>query len=463
MVETTNGDPGGARVLAMAAETRSWIRLSAFGLVAVAAFLAFVGAGFRSLVRPPAMLDAWLGAMLLVLAYWVATAAVFARRRPSDAEVMRLWTRLGRGGQAALNLGLGVSPWILLPNADPALRSLLLMMYLWYVATGIMVSSVAMPIPAAEIVLLLLSPVAFLLRHPSPHSLGTAAFLGVVGGNLLVFNHLVRGSVNRGIDTHLAINRAEAAARIAEASAVAGRDAKTRFIAAASHDLQQPLQAASLFFETAIAPGDEGGRDRAIAGARRAFASTQTLIGQMLDFLRLESGAVSPVLQAVALGPLVAEVAMEQAAASTQAGMRLVAMPSRLLVLADPSLLRRAISNLVANAARHADGRHILIGARARGGIATIWVVDDGRGIADADLPRLFGDFSQGSQTVGGGLGGFGLGLASVRRSLTLMGGSAGLDRRWTRGSAFFLRLPLVLAQGRRRPDTLEARRCAAA
>jgi signal transduction histidine kinase len=257
---------------------------------------------------------------------------------------------------------------------------------------------------------------------------------------MLAFRRLIRRAVVAAIEARIRSEAAEAATRSALAAAEAARDAKTRFIASASHDLQQPLQAAALFFENAVATGDAAARTRAVAGARTAFASTQGLIRQMLDHLKLEAGAVRARADTVSLGPLIAAVAAEHEPAARAAGMRLIALPSQLAVTADEALLRRALGNLVANAVRHAQGERVLVGARASGGTVTLWVIDDGRGVGVSDAARLFEDYAQGSDNAT--RGGFGLGLASVRRSARLMRGDALLDARWTGGAAFGVTLP---------------------
>ena len=120
----------------------------------------------------------------------------------------------------------------------------------------------------------------------------------------------------------------------------------------------------------------------------------------------------------------------------------MTAMPSRLRVSADPVLLERAIANYIGNALRYAAASRILLGARRSGAVVRIWVIDDGVGTVPADRETLFDDYVQGSDHGDALPGGFGLGLSSVRRLAVLMSGNAGLDARWTRGSAFWLELP---------------------
>ena len=121
--------------------------------------------------------------------------------------------------------------------------------------------------------------------------------------------------------------------------------------------------------------------------------------------------------------------------------LNIVALASQHHVRGDPTLVERAVVNFVGNAIRHGRASRILIGARRRGRRVRVWVVDDGVGIPQEDLPRLFDDYVQGSNHGDETRGGFGLGLASARRIAGMMGGEVGLDLRWVRGCAFWLEL----------------------
>jgi signal transduction histidine kinase len=236
--------------------------------------------------------------------------------------------------------------------------------------------------------------------------------------------------------------QARIAAETARTEAENARDAKTRFLASASHDLGQPLQAARMFFDQAMRSDAGEKRDKAVRGVHWAFDASEQLLGQMMAHLQLESGVVEPRLEALVIGPLIAEVADMNEPAAGLAGVSIHAMPCRLTVLADSALFERALGNLIGNAIRHAKARRILIGARAHQGRVRIWVIDDGTGIAPTDIPRLFEDYVQGSDHGEEIRGGFGLGLATTRRLARLMGGDAGLEAKWVNGSAFWLDLP---------------------
>jgi signal transduction histidine kinase len=429
------------RLAAMAIEVRAGAKMSIGGMAIMAGVLVFVRWRFAALVDPAWLLTAWLAWMWGAIAFWAGAMLLFYHRRPDDAETVARWTKPGLWVQSALNFGIAACPWVLLPGADAELQYVTTLLYVWYVATTIMTSNSGVPMPVREVVLLTVSNAGFALWKGGPYSAVLALFVVMIGLTMLGFRRQVRQAAVAATAAQVASERAEATAHKALAAATAQRDAKTRFIAAASHDLQQPIHAASLFFDVAIAMPDGIERQRAIAGAHMAFESTQALLAAMLDHLRLEAGAVRARLAPVDLGAMLARAVLEHGAAARAAGMVLRPVASRLWVTADADLLRRSLGNLVGNAVRHARGERVLLAARRRGDHAEIWVIDDGHGVAAGDVPRLFDDFAQGSDSD---TAGFGLGLASVRRQCELMGGSAALDPRWRGGAAFVLRLPLA-------------------
>lgn len=274
---------------------------------------------------------------------------------------------------------------------------------------------------------LVVTTIIYVALHGGPAAAPMIVYLAAFGYLMLLMRRILQRQAN-----HLHRALTEVAAQ---------RDARTRFLAAASHDLGQPLQAARLSFDLAMRSPDGPARDRAARNVRQAFKSTERLLADMLEHLRFEAGKVEAKLERVAIGPLVARIAEMHESEARLVGTGIVALPSRLHLRADPTLVERAVVNLVGNAIRHAKASRILIGVRRRGPRVRLWVVDDGVGISQRDLPGLFDDYVQGSNHGDETRGGFGLGLASARRMAGLMGGEIGLDRRWIGGSAFWLEL----------------------
>lgn len=229
-----------------------------------------------------------------------------------------------------------------------------------------------------------------------------------------------------------------------------GRDVRTRFLAAASHDLGQPIQAARLFFEQMLAAGDKAAREAAAAKAARALDSTEALVRQMLDYLRLDAGRITARIVPLELGPVIAGIAEAWEELARANGMDIIAVSSSRAVSGDAALIERCLGNFVGNAIRHAKARRILIGVRRGRDIVRVCVLDDGVGVAPALRDSLFDDFSPGA----GAGEGFGLGLASARRIAALIDARVGYRPGRSRGSVFWLELPAASRNNPRRVGT---------
>jgi signal transduction histidine kinase len=420
-----------------------WTRAgpSIVGLVAMVVVLWFTQCTFAPIVAPT-LLDSFVAYMAAEVAAMVALMGAFRVRSLRQRVSARLWIRSTQTVAVTMCAGIAASPWILLPFADEALRMLMIFLSLWFVAMVMMMDGSRLAMAGSLAVLVSMG--AFVVAYAMPFALALVGFLAMAGITITVIRGLIWRAADRAAAARDLSERASKQLQAALDIVAAERDAKTRFIAAASHDLQQPIQAASLYFDQSQIGADAAARDRAAAGVRSALKSTQALLATMLDYLRLDAGATPVRRETVAVGAAIAEVAHEQGAAISAAGMRLIALPSSLSVTADAQLLKRALGNLVANAARHSTGKRVLIAARRGSSTIRLWVIDDGIGVPERDAARLFDDFTQGSGSASANGGGFGIGLASARRMAELMGGAIGLERRWRRGCAFWIDLSVA-------------------
>jgi Na+/proline symporter/signal transduction histidine kinase len=237
---------------------------------------------------------------------------------------------------------------------------------------------------------------------------------------------------------------AQSNAMLGEARAVAEtatRD-KTRFLAAASHDLLQPLHAARLFC-AALDEGKAPHQAELVRAIDGAIGSADTLLRALLDVSRLDAGGVVPKVERFALGALIEELAVQFRPLAGERGLVLAAHAGAFSVATDRSLLRSILQNFLSNAVRYsADGR-IWIGARRRGNDVLIEVRDNGPGIAAADRERIFEEFER-LESKGSAGGGVGLGLAIVRRIARLLGVAVELRSAPGRGTTFAVRVPIA-------------------
>ena len=224
--------------------------------------------------------------------------------------------------------------------------------------------------------------------------------------------------------------------------------AKSRFIAAASHDLRQPVVTIGLLVgllrEQVSAPRLRDLIDR----INEAVAALEDLLKGLLDLSRFDAGTVKPRLQGVPLQGLFDAIAAHESEAARLKGVRLRFRPTGLAVRSDPVLLEQILRNLVNNAVRYTDAGGVLVGVRPRGeGRVSVEVWDTGSGITPAQQQTVFDEFTQFEPGRNHRVRGLGLGLALVKRAALLLEHPLRLRSRPGRGSCFALTLPLAVAE----------------
>lgn len=219
---------------------------------------------------------------------------------------------------------------------------------------------------------------------------------------------------------------------------------KTRFLAAASHDLLQPLNAARLFV-TLLGEADLDHRQARLADkANNAFASVEQLLESILDISRIDSGSVAANVTSVSLSELFATLHTEFQPIAEKKGLMLATVQSRRFVKSDPGLLRRVVQNLMANAIRYTETGRVLLGLRSCGDSARIEVWDTGMGIPAGKTKEVFEEFRRLNKDSPAGTKAMGLGLAIVERISKLLDHEITV-RSWPgNGSCFSITMPLA-------------------
>ena len=226
----------------------------------------------------------------------------------------------------------------------------------------------------------------------------------------------------------------------ARAEAEAANIAKTKFLAAASHDLRQPMQALSMYASVLEArEADADARRRVVHGIQLSVTTLESMFDSLLDISKIESGVVKPNIVAFPLMPLIERVMESEApiAAQKKLGLRVVATSAS--VRSDPALLERMMKNLVTNAIRYTERGKIVIGCRrlARDRLR-LDVIDSGIGIALEEQERIFDEYYQLSGSSAQGLG---LGLPIVKSLGALLGHPVSVKSAPGRGSVFSIEL----------------------
>lgn len=422
-------------------EVRGDFYRSLAGFILFAGIMVFIDWTFWTVI-PRWLMLSWIAGVALFQLFWLGFIVMTIVREPVEPEVSRVWEPLSRWVIYGTNSVCILTIWIFMPYAGDMLRLALVVFCTMFVPITIMTATEAS-------------------QSDNLTNFGTCLSVAGVyalwgGSDRWVYVAFALGYcvVMRSLGIHFrsAFREKEAARRqseqlsqslvVALGEARAGREAISRFLASASHDLGQPLQAARMFFDAAQRNPEGEKHDRALQNVEWAFGTMEQQLNGIMDFLRLESGSISPKPGSLAIGSVMARVAEMHEPAAQLAGAEIHVFTPALHAQADQAFAERAISNLIANAIRHAKASRIVIGARRRGKFLRIWVIDDGVGVPLADQPRLFEDYAQGSDHGDETRGGFGLGLGSARRLCEAMGGAAGFEPRWNKGSAFWLDLP---------------------
>lgn len=232
--------------------------------------------------------------------------------------------------------------------------------------------------------------------------------------------------------------RAEEARRLAEAAS----QAKTRFLANASHDLRQPAQALALYtavLQRTATTDSEREIAEAIAEASRSLGD---LLNNLLDLSRLDAGAVVVQPARVQIAELVERLAVETRYLIDDAPIQLEVRCPPVFVVTDPLLLERVLRNLLHNAVKFTERGRIVIDVVADSERLRMAVEDTGCGISAADKTHVFGEFYQVSNAERDRAKGLGLGLSIVERLVRLLGGRVELASTLGAGSVFTVELP---------------------
>lgn len=237
----------------------------------------------------------------------------------------------------------------------------------------------------------------------------------------------------------------EATADLAAKKDMAERanQAKSRFFAAASHDLRQPLHALSLFVAALKARTHQPETQTLIDNIEASTAAMELLFNALLDISRLDAGAIEPHRVHFSMQKLLLDLEQQFGAVAAEKQLRLRFRPCHATLYSDPLLIERILINLISNAIRYTDDGGVLVACRRRGRAVRISVVDTGRGIPPDQQENVFHEFVQLHNAARDRSRGLGLGLAIVSRLGRLLGHRVDLRSRPGHGSAFSIDIPL--------------------
>ena len=237
----------------------------------------------------------------------------------------------------------------------------------------------------------------------------------------------------------------------AKADADEANISKTRFLAAASHDILQPLNAARLYVTSLVERQGSGDDAQLVANVDASLDAVEEILAALLDISRLDTGALKPEIVGFRIDELLRQLEVEFAPLAQEKGLRLDFVPCSLAVKSDRRLLRRLLQNLVSNAIKYTPQGRVLVGCRRRRGRLRIEVLDTGLGIPRSKKQVIFKEFhrlDQGAKVARG----LGLGLSIVERIARVLDHKIEVVSAVGRGSQFSVEVPVSSALPARQP-----------
>jgi signal transduction histidine kinase len=412
------------------------------GVLPATAFIAYIMAPYAG-----ARL-AW-GWMALVLLIWCGRAAISAGllRRPPPPERIGLWIRFQI--VAAMLGGLaGGAAGILFYAAPDVEFAYLTMVVCGWCAAGLAVSA-AVPAAFYGFVVLFLVPLTagwLLSNHADALLVATLLVLFMFllttyarDNALLVGRALRIGFENEELVRRLRAREAEAQA--ARERAEAANLSKSAFLAAASHDLRQPLHALSLLLSTLQEKTREPEATQLLTKIATSADSLDTLFKGLLDLSRLDAGSVTPERKPVALEPLLNRLENDFRPLTAAKGLEFARTRTEAWAISDPEMLERLLRNLLDNAVKYTERGRIEVRLEEGASSVRVMVRDTGIGIDERHRERIFEEYYQIRNPERNRRQGIGLGLAIVKRMCDLLGHVIRVESQPGQGSTFELTL----------------------
>ena len=260
-------------------------------------------------------------------------------------------------------------------------------------------------------------------------------------------NKRLHQEIDAKVLTQQALHKSEQGLQQAKQAAEQANDSKTRFLAAASHDLRQSLQAIIGYTGLLSARNSNPVLDDSIEQMDKASKAMRELLEKLLGVSEIDAGRLSATLKVFPIDDLLEDLQGQFQQTAREKGLRLTRVPCSALLYSDPALIRVIMQNLVSNAIKYTEHGRILIGCRRRGDVVRICVCDTGIGIAQEGQQVIFEEFIQLENPARDRRLGSGFGLATVERVASLLNHSLHVQSVPGKGSCFALDVPLSKTQ----------------
>jgi len=404
-------------------------------------------------LRDPMVLI-WAAAYLLQLLRHPGLLSAY-RRDPQAAQRSEFWARKQWQELLLHSSVWGLAPWLFMPADNLPMTVLMMLLILGLSSAGVLAVAPRWPSVLSFVMPMVVGLITALAWQADGTHLFLAACSAIYLGATLHFAHQQHLLLTNAL--LMRFEKESLAEQLSQQMAVTQHlsEEKTRFFAAASHDLRQPLHAIALFgavLEKGLAGCPEHAHALRLMDSVRALG---TSLDTMLDVSLLDAGVMTPDLQATMLNPVFQQLNQMFTSRAEQKGLQLRLRASHLWVETDRNLLLRMLVNLVENAIKYTPRGGVLVVARAKGQHIWIDVCDTGIGIAEDQVKSIFDEFYQVNNPGRDRSKGLGIGLSMVRRLGTVLNHPVSVQSRAGHGSRF--RVAMAMAPPQDLPPTLDS------
>jgi signal transduction histidine kinase/ActR/RegA family two-component response regulator len=397
-------------------------------------------------IVPGVTLLGWLAGYLVVTALRISLVHSY-RQNPAQYST-NLWATLYVAGSGLAGGIWGAGAFVFFAPAEPAYMLLLVCLYAVVVAVGAQALGALLPAFLIFSLTMILPLIVRLLTAGGEiyYPLGMLGFLYlvVISGFAYNLNRTIIDSIMlrfENADLVRSLSEQKATAESSRQVAEQANVAKSKFLAAASHDLRQPLHALGLFHD-ALGPYVTVGGNGIMERMRQSITALSGLFDSLLDISRLDAGVVEVNQEHFFARSVIDRLKQEGLPYAADKGLTLISKAEDVTVYADRIMLERIVRNLVANAIRYTAEGRIEINCYQAGSRVRIDVSDTGPGIATDDLESIFSEYHQLAKPARDRSKGLGLGLSIVRRLCELMGATIEVRSVIGVGSTFSVELP---------------------
>jgi len=404
---------------------------------------------------PWPIIATWSVAAVLAQLARQALRAAFYRSERDDRELAR-WARLYAMNAALIGCVWGAS-FFLFAHPDRPITVALTLCCLYSIASGSTPSHAYYPASLYALVVPVFGAVLIRLLETAQFGyilLGLASTLYAL--TMIAFCRAQARTIEDGFRMRFenqalveALTAEKAEAEDARRKAELASLSKSQFLAAASHDLRQPLYALSLFTASLDTLKLDDEACRVVRNIQDSVNVMESLFTGLLDLSKLEAGVVRPRPGPVSVDALFDRLSQYFRPVAVERGLDLRFRCDGEWVASDEALIEQVLANLVSNALRCTAAGGVLVAARRRGGAVRLEVWDTGIGIGETDRQRIFDEFVQLGNPERDRRKGLGLGLSIARRSAALVAGEITLASTPGRGSCFSITQPATVAPGR--------------